>query len=368
MSNIAFLNNSGGNDWGGVENWIFKTAVALKNRGHEIFIIARRESKLYKKSKDAGLNTKIINRISSATFMNPFRVLNLFNYLNNNKIQSLFFCSSPTFKLGTIAATLANVENIIYRRGSAKPIKDKFYNQLLLSRITCFIANSEATKNKSLKYFNDFPDEKLKLIYNGVDLDKYKENSIKKNLHSEFEIDENKLLLVNVGRLSKQKGQEYLIKAINLVKESFTDFNLILIGSGPKENHLKKLVKKLNLTEYIKFAGFRNDIPFILSQADLMVHTALWEGCPWVVLESLASGVPVLATDSSSLPEIIEEGKNGYLAKDRDIKSIAQKIIMICTEADLDSLSKGARESAEQRFSFERVIEETESIFERKSK
>ena len=368
MSNVAFLNNSGGNDWGGVENWIFKTAKALKNRGHEVFIIARRESELYKKSKDAGLNTKIIKRISSATFMNPFRVIKLFNYINNNKIQALFFCSSPTFKLGTVAANLANVENIIYRRGSAKPIKDKFYNRLLLNRITCFIANSEATKNKSLKFFNDFSEEKVKLIYNGVDLDKYKNFSIKKNFNFEFEIDENKLLLVNIGRLSKQKGQEYLIKAINLVKESFTEFNLILIGTGPKENKLKKLVKTLNLTEYIKFAGFRKDIPFILSQADLMVHTALWEGCPWVVLESLASGVPILATDSSSLPEIIEEGKNGYLAKDRDIESIAKKIIMMCKDADLNLLSKGARESAEQRFSFERVIEETENIFERKSK
>lgn len=268
--------------------------------------------------------------------------------------------------MGTIAANLADVEHIIYRRGSAKPISNKFYNKFLLNKISYFIANSEATKTKSLKYFSDFSDKKVKLIYNGVNLDKYKNVSIKKNIYSEFKIDKNKLLLVNIGRLSKQKGQKYLIKAVDKLRNSFDKFNLLLVGTGPKESELKNLVVELSLEKYVKFIGFRTDIPEILSQADFMVHTALWEGCPWVVLESLAAGLPVLATDSSSLPEIIEEGKNGYLAKDKNVESIADKMLMMCQQANLKKLSKGARETAERRFSFTRVVNETEKCFYKK--
>jgi len=94
MNNVAFLNNSGENDWGGVENWIFKIAKALNKKGH-------------------------------------IQILSLSKYFKKNDIDTLFFCSSPTFKLGTIAASLADVEHIIYRRGSAKPISNKFYNKFL---------------------------------------------------------------------------------------------------------------------------------------------------------------------------------------------------------------------------------------------
>lgn len=363
MSNIAFLNNSGSNGWGGVENWIFKTAVAFNKRNHNIFIIARDNSKLYKKSTENDFKTKKINRLSSASFVNPFIVFKLYKYFKKNKIDTIFFCSSPTFKVGTIAAKLAGVENIIYRRGSAKPIKNKFYNKILLNKISCFIANSNATKERSLKYFKKFPVEKIKLIYNGVELDNYVNIAIEENIYSEFNLDPNKLLLINVGRLSRQKGQEYLIYAANKLKNNYDKFNLLLVGTGPKEDELKEIVDKLDLKNYIKFAGFRKDIPELLSQADFMVHTALWEGCPWAVLEALAAGLPVLATDSSSLPEIIEESINGCLALDKNIKDISEKMLMMCKDADLESLSKGARKSAEKRFNFNRVIKETESCF-----
>lgn len=363
MSRIAFVNNSGHNGWGGVENWTYKMANAFREKGHEIHIIARPESELFSKSFENNFNTKKLSEISSVTFINPFRVLDLTFYFKKNNIDAVFFCSSPTFKFATIAARIAGVKNIIYRRGSAKPIKHKVYNKILLNKISCFIANSISTKNKSLKYYKGFPENKIKLIYNGVNLSEYKDLSIEKSIYDEFDIDKKKLVLVNVGRLCRQKGQEYLIRATKKLKEDFNDFVLLLVGKGPKKEELKKLVSDLDLEKEIIFTGFRKDIPDILIQSNFMVHTALWEGCPWVVLEALAAGLPVLATDSSSLPEIICEKENGYLAEDKNVEDIAKKMLFMCKEANLNLLSKGARKSAEKRFNFNRVINETEDCF-----
>lgn len=363
MRNIAFINNSGANGWGGVEKWTFKMATALNRRKYKVHIIARDISKIYLNSKKRGFNTKNIKRIGSATFLNPFRIRELYNYFKKNNIDTVFFCSSPTFKFGTVAASLAGVNNIIYRRGSATPIKNKFYNRYFMQKLSYFIANSKATKEKALKFIEDFPENKVKLIYNGVDLDNYQNISFNESIYEEFNISESNKVMINVGRLDTQKGQLYLIKAAELLKKRNDKFHILLVGKGKLEEELKMLVNKLGLENNITFTGFRKDIPELLTQADFMVHTALWEGCPWSVLESLAAGLPVLATDSSSLPEIIVEEKNGYLAKDKDIEDISEKMLMMCKSADLDSLSKGARETAEKHFNFDRVIDETESCF-----
>ncbi|MFW6001013.1 MAG: glycosyltransferase, partial [Halanaerobium sp.] len=192
MNNIAFLNNSGYNTWGGVEKWTYKMAKALQNRGHFVVLYAREESVIYKKFESNNLPVEKINKISSTSFINPFRISSLSDSFKKIKIDSIFFCSSPTFKLGTVTAKIANLKNIIYRRGSAIPIKNNFYNRFLLRHITAFISNSLATKNESLKNFGNYLDDKMHLIYNGVNIDKFINVKNKSNLNKEFGISSEK--------------------------------------------------------------------------------------------------------------------------------------------------------------------------------
>jgi glycosyltransferase involved in cell wall biosynthesis len=304
----------------------------------------------------------MISKIGSATFINPARIIKLSNYLKKNKINNLFFCSSPTFKLGSIAAKLAGVEKIVYRRGSAIPINDKFYNHFLLNNcVTDFIANSKATKREALKYMTDFPQERAQLIYNGVKIDRFKDVQLKTNIHEEFNIPEDKLVLVNVGRLHQQKGQSYLIDAVDKLKENYQDFVVLLVGDGPKEKELKARVKELGVEDYIIFAGFRKDIPSLLTQSDFMVHTALWEGFGFVIAEAMAAGIPVVATDCSNIPELITPGKDGFLAESENYQDIAEQMLKMCN-SEIEEMGKAARETAQERFSFARMVEETDNL------
>ena len=282
--------------------------------------------------------------------------------MKENQINNLLFCSSPTFKLGSIAGRLAKVEKIIYRRGSAIPINDKFYNRWLMNHcITDFIANSKATKEEALKHMVDFPREKAHLIYNGVKIDRFRDVELKTDIYQEFDIPRHNFLITNVGRLHEQKGQSYLIEAVNKLKDKYQDFVVLLVGDGPDEEKLKAKVKKLGLEDYIIFAGFRTDIPSILTQADFMVHTALWEGFGFVIAEAMAAGIPVVATDCSNIPELITPHHDGLLAQSENADDIANKILEMF-DLDLVKMGQAARETAETRFSFERMVDQTEDL------
>lgn len=362
IKNILFLNT--GVVWGGVEGWHYKTAFALQKRGYNIFVRAKKETPFYEKCEQAGFNVKHMFSIGGATFINPYRVYKLVKYLEQNQIDVIFFCQSSHFKFASLAAKLAGVEKIVYRRALAKPINNKFYNRFLLKNcITDFIAISEVTRDESIKELpeNILSKEKIKLIYNGVKIDNFVNSKTKINLKKEFGIAKEELLIANIGRLCKQKGQIYLLEAVNKVIKKFDNFKLLLIGKGSDEEKLKNKVNELNLENKVIFTGFRDDVPSILQQIDFMVHTAIYEGCPWIILEAMMSGVPIVATASPSLPEFITDGENGYLARNKDPDDIAKKIIEMINTNNREELGKKGFQIARKKFSFKRMVDDIES-------
>ncbi|MGM0502001.1 MAG: glycosyltransferase [Bacillota bacterium] len=359
--NIAFINS--GVVWGGVEGWHYKTASALAERGYNIFIRATQGTPFYQKCQEAGFNVEHIASIGGVTFINPYRIWKLAKYFKNNQIDAVFFCQSSHFKFVSIAAKLARVEKIIYRRALAKPINNRFYNRVLLKNcVTDFIAISKVTRYESIKELPDniLPEEKIKLIYNGVKVDEFRNSTIQNDLREEYNIGSDQLLIANIGRLCRQKGQTYLLEAVDKVVERFDKIKLLIIGTGSAEKKLKQQVKELGLEDKVIFTGFRDDIPSVLKQIDFMVHTALYEGCPWIILEAMMTGTPIVATASPSLPEFITDGENGYLAANKDVRDIADNIIKMINTDNRNKLGEKSAEIAKENFSFERLIDDIE--------
>lgn len=356
--NVLFMNTGVG--WGGVEGWNFKTASALKERGYNIFVIAAHNKKFYKKCKQKGFKVEGVKPISKKTWLNPFAIYKLVKYLKNNEINTLFFCQSSHFKLGSIAAKIAGTKKVVYRRALANPINDRFYNRFLLKNcVTDFMAISKMTRGISLKDLSDntIDEEKIKLIYNGVKVDKFVDFDNPSSIRKEYNIGDNEILIGNVGRLCRQKAQQYLVEALPLVIKEFDNFKVLIVGKGYKKNELKNLVEKYNLEDKVIFTGFRNDIPNILNQLDFMVHTAIYEGCPWVILEAMMAGTPIISTDSTSLSEFIEDGVNGYLAENKNPNDIAKKILKIIKNKNRKELGKQGQKIALEKFTFEKMID-----------
>lgn len=364
VKNVLFVNT--GKGWGGVEGWHFKTATALQKRGYHIFVLAAKDRPFYNKSKTAGFQIKDLKYITDNTWLNPFRLTGLIKYLKDNKIEAVFFCQASHFKYVSLAAKLAGVKKIIYRRAIAEPIKNHFYNKLLLKYcITNFMAISMTTRDESTKHIpaKYLPKEKIDLIYNGVNLNEFTKPEIKKNIREEFDIKEDELVLANIGRICRQKGQIYLIEALPHVLKSFTKFKLLLIGAGSKEEMLMKRIKELGVEDKVIFVGFRNDIPAIMSMIDFLVHTALYEGCPWVIIETMAAGKPIVSSKIDSVAEIMVDGETGYLAEGKNPEDIAAKILKMINNPERDKMGIKGRKIVEEKFIFDEKVDRIEELY-----
>lgn len=360
--NLLFMNTGVG--WGGVEGWNFKTASALKKRGYNIFVIAANGKKFYRKCKAEGFNVIGTKPITKKTWLNPFAVYKLVRFLKKNEIDILFFCQSSHFKFGSIAAKIAGTNKVVYRRALANPINNRFYNRFLLKYcITHFMAISKMTRDISLKDLDDnvIDKKKIKLIYNGVKVEKFNNINNEKYIRTEYNIDDDVILMGNIGRLCRQKAQQYLIEAIPLVLDEYDNIKVLIIGKGYKKDQLNSLVEKYNLENKVIFTGFRKDIHNILNELDFMVHTAIYEGCPWVILEAMMSGLPIVSTDSTSLSEFIEDGVNGFLAEDKNPKDIAEKILKMIKNKNKKDLGNKGKEIAMKKFAFKKMIDDIEN-------
>ena len=155
-----------------------------------------------------------------------------------------------------------------------------------------------------------------------------------------------------VGKLSEKKGVVYLLEAFALLKDQFPDTKLVIVGGGLLEDSLKARANAMNLNDRILFAGFQNKetIKMFFQVCDITVipsiidSTGETEGLPVVLLEALACGNTVVATDVGGMPDLIYEGKNGFLAPQRDARTLAEKI-KLALNADSRALGENAENS-----------------------
>ncbi|PTX16248.1 Glycosyltransferase involved in cell wall bisynthesis [Halanaerobium congolense] len=359
-NNILFINT--GVIWGGVEGWNYKTAKALDKRGYNIFILAKSETPFSKKCKKANLQVNTIKEINSSSFFNLFRVNKLKKYLIKNKIDVMFFCQSSHFKFASLAGYLANVDRIIYRRALAKPINNHFYNRLALENfVTDFMAISKTTLNKSLEKLpeNVVSKEKIKLIYNGVNSKKFVNPKIKNNIRKQYNIDQDDILIANIGRLGRQKAQQDLINAINELNKNYKKFKVLFVGTGDKAQEYKNLVKELNLEDKIIFTGFREDVPSILKQVDFVAHSAIYEGCPWIVLETMAAAKPIVAVDIPSVRELVIDGETGILSE-RNTTKFANTLLKMIQNKEKEKMGEYAQKIYKKNYTFNKMIDNIE--------
>lgn len=151
-----------------------------------------------------------------------------------------------------------------------------------------------------------------------------------------------------VGRLTDQKGHSDALETLALVSRT-RPAHLLILGAGPLEAQLKDQSARLGITDKVHFLGWREDVTSILSHLDVMLSTSLWEGFPTVLLEAMAQGVPVIATDVSGSRELVIDGKTGLLAPPGEPQRLAECVQRLLDDPALASrLADAAYEYARQ--------------------
>ncbi|MDP8298205.1 MAG: glycosyltransferase, partial [Candidatus Orphnella occulta] len=167
-----------------------------------------------------------------------------------------------------------------------------------------------------------------------------------------------KLKLLFVGKMIEKKGLKFLLEALSILKQRGRDFKLDVIGGGPLKENIESYVKTLNLSADISFSGWvlNRRLPELYDSCDIAVVPSVFdskqetEGMPVVILEAMAMGAPVLASDISGIPDIVEHGYNGWLIRPGDSSAIAGQIDEIY-DIDITPYRKNAADTA-LRFSY----------------
>jgi glycosyltransferase involved in cell wall biosynthesis len=227
------------------------------------------------------------------------------------------------------------------------------------------IAVSEATAKKYIEH--GVARKKFHVIHNGVDLELFSKIDKEKlqGLRQELNIPENTRVITTIARIEEErKGHKTLIDAASVVRKKFHDIVFLVTGNGPLVTSLKTMVSNYKLHDNIIFTGGRDDIPELLSLTDIFCLPSQWEGCPLVIAEAMACGVPVVASNVDGIPEMIEDGKTGYLIPAGESKMLAEKLIFLLENNEIICrMSEAATKKAKKTFSLDVMFKKTINIY-----
>ncbi|MDR2908137.1 MAG: glycosyltransferase family 4 protein [Bacteroidales bacterium] len=328
--------------WGGGENWHFCTAKALQANDFEVIVAADKNGALWQHAIAEDLQVKHF-AVANLSFFNPFKRRAIRNWFVREKFDAVIFNSPKELKVAVDAAVYAKISRIIYRRGSAIPIKNSLRNRRTFKKLTDIIANSEATKKTILQNNpNLFPANKIAVIYNGIDTHTFEQ---KERVQNPVPI------IGNLGRCVHQKGQDMLLQAIFKLKQRGVACRCVIGGDGPLLSNLKAMAAQLDIADYVDFIGFVNDPKQFLQSIDIFVLPSRWEGFGYVIAEVMANAKPVVAFDISSNPELIEHQQTGILIPFADIDLLANTIETLVNNPTLrETFGQKGKEVAIQKF------------------
>lgn len=166
--------------------------------------------------------------------------------------------------------------------------------------------------------------------------------------------------LLGVGSLFEEKGWDFVVRAFREVTDRFPDAILRLAGEGPSRRQLEALITELGLARQVELLGERHDIPELLGKCSLLIHGSYREGTPNVVMEALASGRAVVATDVGDVKHLVMDGRTGFIVPRGDIAALADRVTRLLEQPSLlQEMGVAARRKAEADFTVDRLISET---------
>ncbi len=240
-----------------------------------------------------------------------------------------------------------------------------YYNiEKLLGNITdCIITINDEDFCISKKML---PVKDIRYIHGvGIDLGKFRpqELALKERIRDDYNYSKEDFVLIYVGELSYRKHQDLLIHAVNLLKDEIPKIKLLLVGQGKLMDEYKSLVHTLNLHKYVQFLGYRKDVPNLMMLADIAVSSSRQEGLPLNILEAMATGLPIIATDCRGNRDLVINEENGYIVPINDHEGFADAVLKMYQSNELRE--KFGKKSIELvgKYSLSSVVSEMEDIY-----
>jgi len=196
------------------------------------------------------------------------------------------------------------------------------------------------------------PADKIVVIPNGVDTRRYRQSARRETTRAQLGLSAGERVVAVVATFKTQKGHRYLIEAARTLANEFPNARYLLIGDGELRSDIERQIAAAGLEAPFRLLGTRSDVPELLAAADLFVLPSLWEGLPMALIEAMAAGLPVVATDVSGTRGVMLDGETGLLAPPGDAAALARAIAALLAEPERAArMGAAGRRRVERHFS-----------------
>ena len=351
---ICFYTSSA--SWINHQRWLYEAANGLYGRGHVVKIFTGKDSRLYAKGKRYGLN---VEGFSKTGFL-LLDILRLSRKLRRERATTLFIHYPPDLKRGALAARIAGVKQVVFRRGTVSRIRKGPFNRWIMKRfIHTVITNSEANRRWMLRSRKRiFRPEVTRVIYNGFRFSRQKSDASHYDYHNNGEL----MVGVMTGDLQPSRFLT-LFELIRREQQDAGHFRFLIHGNGRLIRSLKhKLKHRPEMQKMLVWDSRSRNLVEFMNSIDVFVTGNTANGFNHPLMYAMAGYKPVIAYDEGSNPEIIRNNETGYLLQMGDVQGVKEKLDQLKDPELRLHLGRKARRRLEEQFNIEQTIDEIEEL------
>lgn len=349
--------------WGGAEVWLMDVMHGLIRRGHAATLACRPGTILEKNARAEGFD---VVPVAMRSDFDPGVICTMARLMRARRIDVVSTNMDKELRCGGVAARLAGRIAVVPSREVDYPLKNKLRYRFTYNRLADHIlANSVATKRTLLMNAPWLSPDRIEVIHKGIDPAAYMENPGEgPALRRELGIAEDTPLVGFVGQIIERKGIPDLVWSIPRVIARIPDARFLFVGEGKLEDFLRAKTRELGVDAHVIHAGFRKDIPAVMKAIDLLVLPSVVEGFGYVLVEAMAAGKPIVATNVSSIPEIVLHNETGILVDVHDPDGLAAAVADVLSRADRGrAMGQRGRDVMLRKFTLEGMMGRIEASF-----
>lgn len=359
-SPLNILHVSTETGWRGGEQQVKLVTDGLLARRHNVRVLSPPGARLLQDREAAGIGHPLPIRLGE---FDPIARRNILSVARDMKAHLIHAQTSHAHSLALHAAKKLQIPLVVSRRVDFPVAINPLSRRKYLHPSVRYIAISHAIKNILAQA--GIPTEYIHVVHSGVNPSRYPHRGETRDeeLARHWGAQPGQPLIVNAAALTDHKDQATLLNAAAILKQQQTDFRLIIAGTGELENDLKTLATNLNLNQHVHFPGYV-DLATLYPAADLFVISSHLEGLCTSILDAMSVGLPVVATRTGGIPEIVRHEENGLLAQPRTPEDLAAKITHLLENPQLASRFRAAaRETVTKGFTHPVMVDGIQAAY-----
>ena len=360
---LKILHISESYGWSGGANQALHLAKNLNDKGHINYIASPKNGSLFIKAKENSINTIDFTPKSKSAILDGFKLSKIIDEINFNIIHA----HHPTAHNASVVAKIFSKSNpilVVSRRVTHKLPKNIFAKfKYKTKNVNAYIAVCKYVKNMLIDYGID--EKRIFVVYSGVDKNRFFKKTPDLNFKKSLGIKENEIVISLIGNFSHDKGQHILIEALAILEKKGYRFSVIFAGRDTDSTKLKEMfLNKISVNKGI-FLGLRDDVEKILNITDISINAAIkGEALSGSIRESLACGVPSIASNIGGNSEIVKDGENGFLFEPGNFEELSQKIEKLINDKKIvEKFSNNAIKTIDENFTIETMSQKTLDIY-----